>query len=293
VLAAGSGPAAMVPSGSALLVAAPSGQLSLLWQGHRLPLGSPVVRSALGYDAVAALPVDAAVLSLIPPGPVLAPIAVEPGPPRLVAGEPARPGTVVETDSGAHYLVRADGFAPLSALQARIQLAGPDYPLAAHTALRAPAGAVAGDALTGSTVDNSAPANAPTPMPATPSATAVCATTTGDAAVTISLRPAGNRSVGDYAEPVDPVGGPLADQVALPPGTAALVRAQPGPGVTTGTIYLVCGGVKFALGDQDTANLLGYQRVTPTPLPPAWVQLVPSGPTLSKAAASRTVPVAP
>jgi hypothetical protein len=51
--------------------------------------------------------------------------------------------------------------------------------------------------------------------------------------------------------------------------------------------------VKFALGDQDTANLLGYQRVTPTPLPPAWVQLVPSGPTLSKAAASRTVPVAP
>jgi type VII secretion protein EccB len=295
VLAAAAAAGTPVAPASGALVEAVSGQLSLLWQGQRLPLGSASVRSALGYDAVAPLPMDAAILSLIPLGPTLAPVVVPAGPVPAVAGGPGLIGGVYQTDSGSYYLLLPSGLSPLSELQARVQLAGPAYPYPGRAAIRIPAGAVT--TVLSSTADGLTPATPPVPVQVAPAVTALCVTlpgSDGDDAVVVSIRAVTPGTVGAYTEPVDPTGGPRADRVELPPGGAALVRARPAPGVTTGTVYLVTGdGIKYALGDNDTAGLLGYPGVAPSALPPAWVQLLRTGPTLDKAGASRTVPVGP
>jgi type VII secretion protein EccB len=285
-LTAGEVSGSAVPPASGVLVISPADELFLIWQGKRLPLASAAVRSALGYDAVAALPVDAALLSLLPLGPTLAPIPVAPadGARPVVAGAPGVIGAVYQTDGGAFYLLQPGGLVALSPLQARIQLAGAAYPLAARAPLPIPAGAVT--LAAGSTVDSSAPVSPPPPAGAAPATSALCVST----ADSVLLRPASAGNVNTYTEPVDATGGPLADQVVLPPGSAALVRLQPSPGVTTGTSYLVtAAGVKYPLGDANTAALLGYQGVTPVPLGPAWLQLLRTGPTLDKADALRTV----
>jgi type VII secretion protein EccB len=279
-------PGTPVPADGAVLVAAPDGTQYLLWHGTRLRLAGPRVRAALGYDAVAALPVGAALLSVVPEGPPLQPIRV-PGTgqatPSTVAGTPGVLGRVYLTDAGDYYLLQPGGLRPVTPLQAQIQLTDPGYPANPPTPQRV----VAGQAAVPSTVDGGLPASAPHPQQLAPEADAVCATY-ADGSVALATRPA-QLSSGTVTEPVDATGGPLADRVHLPGGTAALVRAQPAPGATA---YLVTDlGVKYPLGDTGTAGTLGYSGVAPVPLPPGYVQLLRTGPVLDKAGALKTVPV--
>jgi type VII secretion protein EccB len=282
-------PGTRLPADGAALVAAPDGTQYLLWHDTRLRLAGPRVRAALGYDAVAALPVGAAVLSTIPEGPPLQPIQVagtgQPGP--QIGGVTGVLGRVYLTDAGDYYVLTAAGPRPVTPLQAQIQLTAPDYP----ASLPAPQRIPTGTAVTGSTVDGGLPASAPHPQQLGPESDAVCATY-ASGAVTVSTRPAQVGS-GPATEPVDPTGGPLADRVTLPPGTAALVSAQPGPGLAAGTGYLVTDlGVKYPLGESGTAATLGYSGVTPVPLPAPFVQLLRTGPRLDRADAVRTIPLA-
>lgn len=76
-------------------------------------------------------------------------------------------------------------------------------------------------------------------------------------------------------------------QVALPPGAGALVGVAPG-----GTIsyFLVAGGRRYALASTEVAGMLGYSLSQAVLLPAGVVDLIPAGPALDPAQATKTVP---
>jgi ESX secretion system ATPase EccB len=82
------------------------------------------------------------------------------------------------------------------------------------------------------------------------------------------------------------------DQVALPPQAGALVGADPGTGPDNGVIsyFLVADGRRYALASTSVAGLLGYDLSRAVLLPAGVVDLIPQGPVLDPAAASRPVP---
>lgn len=75
--------------------------------------------------------------------------------------------------------------------------------------------------------------------------------------------------------------GPAVDDVYLPPGRSAYVRA----GDSAGTRYLITDtGVRYAIHDEDAAHDLGLTEATPAPWP--LLTLLPAGPELSRHHAS-------
>ncbi|WMX43811.1 type VII secretion protein EccB [Streptomyces roseicoloratus] len=111
-----------------ILVQAPDGTRSLLWDDRRLRLGGHGAVQALGYGDKAPLPVSAAFLDSVPAGPDLTPPEVPgrgtPGP--AIGGGPSRTGQVYAlTSPGAapqHYLLERTGLRPLSELGAALVL---------------------------------------------------------------------------------------------------------------------------------------------------------------------------
>jgi hypothetical protein len=91
-----------------------------------------------------------------------------------------------------------------------------------------------------------------------------------------------------------PTGQPAdVDRVALPPGAGALVGAAPATGRAGGAIsyFLVSGGRRYALASQSVAAMLGYNLSTQAvQLPAGVLDLIPSGPALDPAEATRPVP---
>jgi hypothetical protein len=93
-------------------------------------------------------------------------------------------------------------------------------------------------------------------------------------------------------------GGRLADQVLVAQGHGALVRPLPAAGVSAQTtVHLITDqGLSFPLGaategssQSDAKDCLGYSTVTPVSVPSAILALIPAGPELSSAAASKYV----
>jgi type VII secretion protein EccB len=288
-------------SGQGVVVAAPDGTPSLLWDGRRLPLSGPHdAARALGYGGVAPTPVTAAFLVAVPAGPQLAPPQISglgaAGP--ALGGGSTRVGQLFSDSSGLRYVLTQQGLEPLTATQFALLDGDPatqrqaygDGPvtvralgpadLAAHTAAGAPSGAIAaqGAAL----------------PPAPPAAVDV----SGQSAVCVTLRSAGPSAggqgvatsfgvagAGAAASGALPAGqGPgivpsctAADLVAVPAGGGALVAAGP-------TEYLVAAdGVRYPLAP-GALQALGYGAAAPVVLPAAVVGLLPTGPPLDPAA---------
>jgi hypothetical protein len=81
--------------------------------------------------------------------------------------------------------------------------------------------------------------------------------------------------------------------VTLPAGAGALVGSDPGPGPDSGVIsyFLVANGRRYALAETEVAGMLGYNLSTQAVLLPAGVvDLIPEGPSLDPAEATRAVP---
>lgn len=94
---------------------------------------------------------------------------------------------------------------------------------------------------------------------------------------------------------VGSTGGPgTADWVLLQGGSGALVREQLRPDVAAEpTVYLITAqGVKYPL-KEEAATLLGYGNIAPVSVPADLLALVPTGPTLDKAAAGQPITGAP
>ncbi|MFE0425043.1 type VII secretion protein EccB [Streptomyces sp. NPDC058953] len=289
----------------ALLVAGPDGHDYLIWQGSRLRIDREgTAGAALGYASVRPVPVSAAFLNALPAGPDLAAPAVEgagtPGP--RIGGRDTKVGQLFTlTVPGAderHYVLRADGLAPLTATELALLLADPRIRAEAYDGAAPNPAALTSDALRGNAAPDAGRAARPGRAPETPPKAVTvprdrtpCALVAPDGdgtrfgvalAPTAELGPLAQHSAGIAAAPCVPV-----DRVAVRPGRGSLVRVVgAGGGDLGGTLYLVTeAGVKYRLADAAAVDALGYRKVTPGEMPALMLAMLPSGPDLRPEAA--------
>ncbi|MDI6520396.1 type VII secretion protein EccB [Streptomyces coelicoflavus] len=290
-----------------VLVRGPDRTDYLVWRGSRLPLArASDARNALGYSSQRPIPVSAAFLDALAPGPVLRPPAVpgrgEEGP-RL-GGEETRVGQVFQVSvpggERSYHLLREDGLVPLTQLGAALVLGDPATQEDAYQGRSPKVRTVGADALREHRAkdpgrDDSAqlPDEPPAPR-SVERGDALCAQVDGDsggvrissgfvplsrlAPVTVSEGTAG---------PLEPACVP-ADATVVRPGRGALVRALHASGAShAGTVYLVAeNGVKYRLPDKDSQQALGYGPADIASVPAPLLAMLPTGTDLDPAAAA-------
>jgi type VII secretion protein EccB len=284
-----------------VLVTGPDRTGYLLWGGRRLRVvAGHGVTQALGYAAVASMPVTAAFLDAVPQGPDLVAPAVDGtgGAGPTLAGRPRRIGQLFADSAGRHYVLTSTGLVPLGATVFALLSGEPATQLGAYggaavtTPVLGPADLAA----------HTAPAEGPLSAiaAALPTAPPRAVTIHRDDAVCVTLRP-GAGAVSDgigtttmdsvLANATPPGGGtgvepsctPV-DLVAVPPGTGALVSAAPAGGGTGRTDYLVTdSGVRYPVPAPSVLILLGYSATSQVTLPATVLALLPTGPSLDPA----------
>jgi type VII secretion protein EccB len=287
-----------------LLVQAPGSAPYLISSGYRYQLPSPAAVVALGYQNVAPLPVAATWLGTLPAGRSLALVAVpdagRPGP--AVGGAATRIGQVF-TASGAlggpaqYYLVRGNGLELITQTEAVLVLGdtanAAAYPGTAPKVLQTSLAQVDSAPQHPPGADASGfPARIPALADRGAGIAVVCAAGDGRDVASVAVGPALPLPSGARAMPTGATSGDgLAGQVYVPPGSGALVAAQAAPGARTTTTYLVTDeGIKFPVGNAAARRSLGYGTVKPVPMATALLDLLPTGPTLDRAAATAVVP---
>ncbi|WP_197382382.1 type VII secretion protein EccB [Mycolicibacterium mengxianglii] len=279
-------PVRWLGDGHALLVAGPSGSTYLLYGGQRarLDVSEPAVAKALRLDGLVPAPVSRALLELVPEVPAItAPHIANIGSPGPAALPGFTVGDVVQVRGAGgtdFYVVLAGGVQPVGQVAAEvIRFGGPG---AAVTTV-APA-SLSGLPTLGVLPVQQFPDRVDTVRGA--DAGTVCASwhdSDGDGSQV-------DLSSGDIplhpSQPPVPLAqadaaGPRVDEVYLPPGRAAYVRADR---VGEGTGWLVSDlGIAFRVGDVDTARVLGLP--SPATVPRAVLDALPRGPQLSRSAA--------
>lgn len=257
----------------------------LVWRGHRhLIQSSRVVIPAL-FGSVAATPVGTAWLNAVPAGTDIAPPQVRDRGKSSTALPARTIGDILVAQTGAgpqHYLVLADGLAPITPLQhtilnaeaatAPVQIAVSEATSAPQSSqLRPPAGDVQ-------------PPPAP-PQLSTPNAgEQLCAVTgTADRAPEVTIGgsvPGAGASIPTVG--ATPDGVRLADRILVPPGRVAVVRV-----VGSAASYQVVTdlGIRYPVANETALQLLGYPPADAVAVPAALVSRIPPGPTLDPVAA--------
>jgi type VII secretion protein EccB len=292
-----------------VLVQGPDRTAYLVWRGSRLPLdpGSDA-RNALGYGSERAMPVSAAFLDALAPGPALKPPEVpgRGGKGPVLGGEPSRIGQLFEVGvvggGSTYHLLRKDGLVPLSRLEAALVLGDPATQKDAYQGRSPEARAVGADALRTHRAKETAPAGpAAAELPRTPPVpqsvprgTALCAQVDGGdggARIRSVLVPvSGLAPVAVSQKAAQPLVAACArtDATVVRPGHGALVRALHASGAAhAGTTYLVAdNGVKYRVSAKDSLGALGYGEGDIGSVPAPLLAALPTGPDLDPAAAS-------
>ncbi|MFI2378021.1 type VII secretion protein EccB [Streptomyces sp. NPDC018964] len=287
----------------------------LVLGGNRFRVvGGQAALDALGYANTEPMNVSAAFLDALPAGPDLVAPEIgglgEPGP--ELDGRPSRVGMVFEVRTpGAgrqYYVLGRRGLVPVTAMQAALALGdrgtrekayGEDsavvlpLPVGAAEAERAPSDAA-----------SAALREAGKALPASPPGVETVGTGQG---LCVRLTPDGERGtrVALTLGPASPDAGPAATPSGTPSGTlepcspvdavqvaashGSLVRVLGASGRNLGsTVYLVTDtGIKYRLGDADSALALGYEvGAHAQAVPAALLRMLPTGPDLSRAAAA-------
>lgn len=296
-----------VTDAQTLVVTGPDKATYLVWQGSRLRLdkasGAAV---SLGYDSVTPIPVSAAFLDALAPGPDLSPPAV---PGRSTAGPSlggarATVGRVyvlrVPGSVPKYYLLQEEGFVPLTATGAAIVLGAPVTREKAYGGHSPEAEPLSADVLgahlaPGGHSRSAAHAGLPDSPPRVadvPDGVSACARVHSvDGLVRIStvmvpsgaLAPVTQAAPGESAAACLPV-----DAVVVRPGRAALVRALGAGGTAVGdTMYFVAeDGVKYRVSSDDALKVLGYTDSDVVALPSPLLSMLRSGPDLDPDAAA-------
>lgn len=297
-----------VGAGRGVLVIGPDRTEYLVWRGSRLPLDrTSDARNALGYGSERAMPVSAAFLDALAPGPALKPPAVpgrgEKGP--VLGGEPSTIGQLFEVSvpggGSTYHLLRKDGLVPLSRLEAALVLGDPATQKDAYEGRSPEARAVGADALRAHRAEETAAAGAAAELPRTPPVpqsaprgTALCAQVdggNGGARIRSVLVPlTGLAPVAVSQGAAQPVAEACArtDATVVRPGRGALVRALHASGAAhAGTTYLVAeNGVKYRVPAKDALGALGYGEGDIGSVPAPLLAALPTGADLDPAAAS-------
>jgi type VII secretion protein EccB len=290
----------------ALLVAGPDSSRHLVWRGSRFRLDrAGGALGALGYDSARPVPVSAAFLNSLPAGPDLAPPQVPErgGKGPALEGRATRFGQVFKVASpGAaerYYLLRPDGLAPLTATGAALALGDPRTRADAYDGRAPVAVGLGADALEG----RLAPAGESPDLAELPQSPPELVEVTAEQLVCVRVQPddrgprvsvslVAPHSLGPVAHPpaenLTPACAPV-DQVTVPPGGGALVRALGAGGSRLGdTLYLVTDtGMKYRVPTQDALRALGYGSARPRELPSPLLSMLPTGPDLDPALAAR------
>jgi type VII secretion protein EccB len=284
------------------LVVQPTGGASYLVAGGYQYQTTPGALVALGYQEMTALPVTPEWLGTLPVGRDLDLVAVPgaggAGPP--VGGTATTVGQVLTTSAALggparYYLVLADGLEPITQTEAALVLGDPAnaaaYPGAQPKAVPSSLAEVASAPQHPAGADASGyPAQIPAPADAGAGAAVVCAAGDGGRAASVATGgilplPPGARVMLTGARP----GGVVAGQIFVPPGSGALVAAQAAPGAPTTTYLVTDQGIKFRVVNGAARSSLGYGSVKPTPVSATLLDLLPTGPALSSAAANAVV----
>lgn len=264
----------------AILVVGPSGTTYLLYSGRRarVDLTDPVVSAVLGAETVAPARVSRALLELLPE---VSPLTAPDIPGLGAPGPAALPGFLigeivqVRQATGSEFLVvLAGGVQRVGRLAA--DLLRHSGPSATVTAV-APA-AVAQLPRLGVLAVQTFPEQIGSIGGA--DIGVVCASWTPGST---ELRVGGPALSAAPAALAQADGsGPLTDAVSLPGGRSAYVHAQ-GTRTVTGAL-ITEQGVRFRVGDEESARLLGLPGAA-LPVPRAVLEALPEGPALSRSAA--------
>jgi type VII secretion protein EccB len=299
VLMVGGEPEGGHPLGdTALLVEVPeTGEQSLIWRGYRHRIKQPdAVTIGLALRSEPRARVDFAMMDVLPAGQPIAPIAVfgignpstaVPGRTDLRAGQ-----VLVSEISGGgkqYYLAETDRLRPISEFQYDIQRAykptasayGGGEPMGIPLGLLGVAEARQDPVVLAG--PDSAPVVRPEFAGTSGDEMAICATyDPGSPVPRLSFDP--------RMPPADPMeatpqrtqlGTPLADQVVVPPGWAALIEVSP-----VGTPMIVTDqGRGYAMAGPEVLGILGYGDMTPVRMPASLVARLPQGSGLDPQAA--------
>ncbi|WP_435296749.1 type VII secretion protein EccB [Streptomyces sp. YPW6] len=292
-----------------VLVRGPDRTEYLVWRGSRLPLDrASDARNALGYGSERAMPVSAAFLDALAPGPALKPPEVpgsgEKGP--VIGGEPSTVGQLFEVSvpggGSTYHLLREDGLVPLSGLEAALVLGDPATQKDAYQGRSPEARAVGAEALRTHRAEKTAaagpagaelPRTPPAPHPA-PRGTALCAQVDGGdggariRSVLVPLTALAPVAVSQgTAQPLE-AACVRTDATVVRPGRGALVRALHASGAAhAGTTYLVAdNGVKYRFPAKGSLTALGYAEGDIGSVPAPLLAALPTGADLDPAAAT-------
>ena len=295
----------------------------VLWNGARLLIDPQVAQTLFPAMQVQTIPL--AWLDALPQGPDFTAPQI-PGQGAVVTGPGGAPATAGQVYSqpsagGAaaqYYVLLASGkLAQISATQAQLLEREPGAPAQRPISPSMATGDLSGTPIPAGGLPSTVPALAPVtsalcvrygpglqrqiitggtvPTGATPTAGTATGTTAAGATAT-GATPSGATSAGATSAGATSAGATSAgatsatavSQVWLPPAHGALVGAAPGSTASGVTSYfLVTGATRYALSSQGVAAVLGYDLKTQaTVLPAALLDLLPSGPALSPAAAT-------
>ncbi|MFJ9715773.1 type VII secretion protein EccB [Streptomyces sp. NPDC101213] len=293
-----------------VLVSGPDGTEYLVWRGSRLPLDrASDARNALGYGSQRPMPVSAAFLDALAPGPALSPPAVpgrgDKGP--VLGGEASRIGQLFEVSvpggDSTYHLLREDGLVPLTRLGAALVLGDPATQKDAYQGRSPEVRTLGADALREHRAKDSAtpgsaelPDAPPLPQSA-PRGTALCAQVDGDdggariSSVLVPLTRLAPVAVSTGTdEPLEAACVPT-DATVVRPGRGALVRALNASGAAhAGTTYLVAeNGVKYRIPGKNALAALGYGATDIDSVPAPLLAALPTGADLDPAAATGAV----
>ncbi|MFJ6806652.1 type VII secretion protein EccB [Streptomyces anulatus] len=291
-----------------VLVSGPDRTEYLVWRGSRLPLDrASDARNALGFGSERAMPVSAAFLDALAPGPALkppeAPGRGQKGP--ALGGEPSRIGQLFEVSvpggGSTYHLLRKDGLVPLSRLEAALVLGDPATQKDAYQGRSPEARAVGADALRTHRAKETAAGASAAELPRTPPipqsaprGSALCAQVDGGnggariRSVLVPLTGLGPVAVAQGAAQPLVAACARTDATVVRPGRGALVRALHASGAAhAGTTYLVAeNGVKYRVPAKESLEALGYGEGDIGSVPAPLLAALPTGADLDPAAAA-------
>ncbi len=269
------------------LVVRALGQDWVIWNGRRMTIQQSSLPALRATQSV--VPVPSVWLNALPQGSAFAPPTIPQQGETVTGptGAPVKIGQVfqVTTVAGTQYYVMLhDGLASITQMQAQLLDFKPGAPLRAELSPSKVSGHLSATGVPGGGL----PSNIPTvtvPPPTVP----LCVVYSGSGgSLTRQVRTGGHIPQGGVrAGVLEDV-----DQVVLPPGAGALIGDDPGnsPGPGVISYFLVAEGRRFALASTKVAGVLGYRLSQAVLLPAGVVHLIPAGPVLDPAQATKPVP---
>ncbi|MFM9498997.1 type VII secretion protein EccB [Streptomyces galilaeus] len=289
----------------------------LVWRGKRFKfIGGTTTMDALGYGAAQPVAVSAGFLDALPAGADLAPppLAHQGADGPVLDGVRSKAGQVyvVGAPGGTvqqYYLVGDAGLLPVTATQAALALVRPDVRSKAYGGRTPNTLPLSADALSRAPVDRgpggeggsvreasaSLPPNPPV-LQQTDALHQLCARleprgSSGTAVSLVIADTAEVRSRTQAPAPAKEAACVPVDAISVPPSGGSYVRALSSAGNDVGsTAYLVTDtGIKYRVTDSDSAFALGYDPGKAVAMPMPLLDMLPTGPDLSTAAAKRGV----